>query len=768
MVGIINLYKSRKKYTHCADIQTVQPRLNQSAGPLLDPSKRERVEKSYVGELQMQSGSGIIPIKSFNSRYQLCKKLGSGSFGTVSLYKLKPGVMEQLLNDMENCQGSLLNPLSIKYKYSNDLVAIKTMNKKLKRITDYSRIKEIQFIFSVDSHFNLVQIVDVFIDRTQLKLNIVMENLDQNLYQLMKSRKNNIFSARTLKSILSQLLSAIRHIHQYAFFHRDVKPENILVMHNVNYFGSRSNIPASQFQNSYIIKLADYGLARHENNEKQFTAYVSTRWYRSPEILLRQSHYSFPVDVWAFGCVAVECATFIPMFPGSNELDQCCKVMEFLGNPTKEFYDRATNERQKDGKLYLQSNSYYHIPFGGFWDEAQPLADKLGLIFPSHFGYRLEGYIQKSDFTMQEKNDFFQMVTSCLTWDPEKRVTAQSLCNLPYFRNYVTSLNSQKENDYMVRNSYSHNYTYGTNNIALPIPVHAAANQVPHQNYDSTFKSSMLFAGIAPSRVVHENQQHTYQSTGKIMETPILHRQENSTQNHKQPIGLGFKSKFNMFGKQPTVVTASSKKDIVPSIAGQQSTHIPQSNNSKSYPAVKPFKTDHTQQSFQSDPIDDYVSMFPKDSNFNEFENTEIAGIDDEIDVPLENVDVNGNDVGELEALRVEQLLAQSKSFNATKTDGCPHEVVDHIGQTNDEDDDDDDQEEDDEELENELMSLELGKVSVFLHDSELQEKASNNPVSINNTSERNYDLIDAINFALDDEYQNSHLDMHSWQRENN
>lgn len=209
-----------------------------------------------------------IPVKSFSSRYQLITELGSGSFGTVSLYKMKKDVMEFQLKEMYDFSGTLLNPLSINYKYSNDLVAIKTMNKKLKKNSDYSKVKEIQFIFSVNSHFNLVQIIDIFIDKTHLKLNIVMENMDQNLYQLMKARRGTVFSPKTLKSILSQLLGAILHIHKHLFFHRDVKPENILVMQNLNYFGSRKNIPTNQSSNSYIIKLADYGLARHSSNKK--------------------------------------------------------------------------------------------------------------------------------------------------------------------------------------------------------------------------------------------------------------------------------------------------------------------------------------------------------------------------------------------------------------------------------------------------------------------------------------------------------------------
>ena len=36
------------------------------------------------------------------------------------------------------------------------------------------------------------------------------------------------------------------------------------------------------------------------------TDYVATRWYRAPEVLLGSSSYSYPVDIWAFGCVLAE------------------------------------------------------------------------------------------------------------------------------------------------------------------------------------------------------------------------------------------------------------------------------------------------------------------------------------------------------------------------------------------------------------------------------------------------------------------------------
>ncbi len=58
-----------------------------------------------------------------------------------------------------------------------------------------------------------------------------------------------------------------------------------------------------------IVKLADFGFARPVPQlEGSWTAYVSTRWYRAPEMLLG-CEYGAAADIWAFGCIAAEMAT---------------------------------------------------------------------------------------------------------------------------------------------------------------------------------------------------------------------------------------------------------------------------------------------------------------------------------------------------------------------------------------------------------------------------------------------------------------------------
>jgi protein kinase len=59
-----------------------------------------------------------------------------------------------------------------------------------------------------------------------------------------------------------------------------------------------------------------YRLAKEVNAKPPFTDYVSTRWYRAPEILLRSPTYNAPIDIFAMGAIMAELFTMRPLFPG--------------------------------------------------------------------------------------------------------------------------------------------------------------------------------------------------------------------------------------------------------------------------------------------------------------------------------------------------------------------------------------------------------------------------------------------------------------------
>ena len=104
-----------------------------------------------------------------------------------------------------------------------------------------------------------------------------------------------------------QIIQGLNYIHKNGFFHRDMKPENILVT------GDR-------------VKIADFGLAREIRSRPPYTEYVSTRWYRAPEVLLRSPYYSAPIDMFALGAIIAELYTLRPLFPGSSEADEVVKM----------------------------------------------------------------------------------------------------------------------------------------------------------------------------------------------------------------------------------------------------------------------------------------------------------------------------------------------------------------------------------------------------------------------------------------------------------
>lgn len=106
-------------------------------------------------------------------------------------------------------------------------------------------------------------------------------------------------------NVTQQLMDALQHLHQCDIVHRDVKPENILLM---------SGDPASP---DYCrIMLADFGMSQHRPNigTNVLKTMIGTPEFAAPEMMSiaryghvrgvpDSTHYSCQVDNWAAGCV---------------------------------------------------------------------------------------------------------------------------------------------------------------------------------------------------------------------------------------------------------------------------------------------------------------------------------------------------------------------------------------------------------------------------------------------------------------------------------
>lgn len=120
-----------------------------------------------------------------------------------------------------------------------------------------------------------------------------------DLYEYIRKKKRLSNDASIFA--MAQVLDGLRALHEVGFVHRDIKPENVLLDENG------------------ICKIADFGLAKEANSCKTF---VGTDLYLAPELLgggiQRRQPQSPASDLWAFGCLIVNCLTGGDPFPGES------------------------------------------------------------------------------------------------------------------------------------------------------------------------------------------------------------------------------------------------------------------------------------------------------------------------------------------------------------------------------------------------------------------------------------------------------------------
>ncbi|XP_035388738.1 MAPK/MAK/MRK overlapping kinase isoform X1 [Electrophorus electricus] len=218
--------------------------------------------------------------------YKTVKKIGEGTFSeVVRVQNLKDG------------------------KY----YACKTMKQSVNSLEQAHNFREVQAMKILSPHPNILQLHELIFDQDTRTLSLICELMEMNIYELIRGRQVPL-AENKVKHYIYQLCKALDHMHSNGIFHRDVKPENILIKHDV-------------------LKLADFGSCRSVYSKPPHTEYISTRWYRAPECLLTDGYYSLKMDMWSAGCVFFEIISLSPLFPGSNEVDQVSKIHDVLGTP---------------------------------------------------------------------------------------------------------------------------------------------------------------------------------------------------------------------------------------------------------------------------------------------------------------------------------------------------------------------------------------------------------------------------------------------------
>ncbi len=208
--------------------------------------------------------------KMLDNRYELLEVIGSGGMAVV--YKAK-------------CHRL------------NRLVAVKVLKSDLAEDADFRRrFRDESQAVAMLSHPNIVSVYDVSRGETEY---IVMEMIDGITLKQYMERRGQL-NWREALHFITQIMKALSHAHSRGIIHRDIKPQNIMVLRD----GS--------------VKVADFGIACLANSANTLTQEaLGSVHYISPE-QAKGNRTDARSDIYSAGVVLYEMLTGRLPFEGDS------------------------------------------------------------------------------------------------------------------------------------------------------------------------------------------------------------------------------------------------------------------------------------------------------------------------------------------------------------------------------------------------------------------------------------------------------------------
>lgn len=210
---------------------------------------------------------------------------------------------------------------------------------------------------------------------------LLTELMQSDLHKIISSPQ--VLTTEHVKLFLYQILRGVKYLHSAGIIHRDIKPGNLLVNSNC------------------LLKICDFGLARviELNKNRGMTKEVVTQYYRAPELLLGANHYDFSIDIWSVGCIFGELLDRKILFCAQTPLKQVDKIIDLLGTP--------------------------HL------DEIRSACDAAKRYIIQSKDIKQKDNTALNSITSKD-DEAKKLLLSLLSWDPDKRLTAEKALQQRY------------------------------------------------------------------------------------------------------------------------------------------------------------------------------------------------------------------------------------------------------------------------------------------------------------------------------------------------
>ncbi|ODQ49393.1 hypothetical protein PICMEDRAFT_57440 [Pichia membranifaciens NRRL Y-2026] len=236
-----------------------------------DKENRQPYHPSFAAKAAKAAVTRVGP-------WRLGRTLGKGSTGRVRLAKhTTTGQLAAIKIVPKNI---------IDFDGSNSASNNNQRKKKRKQKVDenglpYGIEREI-IIMKLISHPNIMALYDVWENKNELYL--VLEYVEGGeLFDFLIS--NGRLGEQDAVKYFRMIINGVSYCHKFNICHRDLKPENILLDKNGK------------------IKIADFGMAALETQQKLLETSCGSPHYASPEIVAGKTYHGSPSDVWSCGVI---------------------------------------------------------------------------------------------------------------------------------------------------------------------------------------------------------------------------------------------------------------------------------------------------------------------------------------------------------------------------------------------------------------------------------------------------------------------------------